>query len=218
MGSIVRIESGLFDTRVCEKGEDFLVLEALTDFTMTSKRHINLPGIHIGLPTVTDKDYEALAYGLQQGFQYVSLSFCRSGDDVRQLRAYVAQQTTRPIKFIAKIENQEALEHLDDIVDASDIVMVARGDLGTEVGLEEIPEIQVNIVKTCKLKNTPVIVATQMMESMVDHPTPTRAEVSDVFLAIREGADFVMLSEETSMGKYPLETVAMMDKVIQEAV
>jgi pyruvate kinase len=120
-------------------------------------------------------------------------------------------------KIISKIENQEGLDHLDEIVEASDMVMIARGDLGTEIPLEDIPEIQMNVIKTCQLKNTPVIVATQMMASMVENPTPTRAEVSDVFLAVREGADYLMLSEETTIGHYPIQTVEIMQKIIQEA-
>ncbi len=218
IGTIVRIESGLFDTIVREKWSDFLLLEAKNDFTMTSKRHINLPSVHINQATVTEKDYQDVLYGIEQGFAYMALSFCRSGDDVRNLRKFVADHSKNLVKFIAKVENQEGLDNLDDIADASDMVMVARWDLGTEVPLETIPEIQMDMVKTCQLKNTPVIVATQMMESMVKSPAPTRAEVSDVFLAVREGADFVMLSEETTVGEYPLETVTMMNKIIQEAV
>ena len=121
------------------------------------------------------------------------------------------------IKLIAKIENQEWIDNLDEITEASDMVMVARGDLGTEIPLEDIPEIQMEIVKTCQLRNTPVIIATQMMSSMVDNPSPTRAEVSDVFLAVREGADYVMLSEETTIGHYPIETVEMMKRIVNES-
>ena len=218
IGSLVRIESGLFDAIVREKWPDYIVLEAQNDFTMTSKRHINLPAVHINLPTITEKDYKDVLYGIEKGFSYMALSFCRSGDDVRNLRTFVEDHSKNLVKFVAKVENQEGLDNLDDIADASDVVMVARWDLGTEVPLETIPEIQMDMVKTCQLKNTPVIVATQMMESMVKSPAPTRAEVSDVFLAVREGADFVMLSEETTVGQYPLETVTMMNKIIEEAL
>ncbi|HCB51782.1 TPA: hypothetical protein DEP21_04430 [Patescibacteria group bacterium] len=129
----------------------------------------------------------------------MAISFCRSAEDIKTVRSFIQSHTTNQIKLIAKIENQEGIDNLDEIVESSDMVMVARGDLGTELPLEVIPEIQMKIVKTCKLKNTPVIVATQMMSSMVDHPAPTRAEVSDIFLAVLEGADYLMLSEETTI-------------------
>lgn len=209
---IVRIESGLFDTKVLEKWSDYIKLEALNDFNMTSKRHINLPGIHIDLPTITDKDKQNIAYAMQAKFDYIAISFCRSAADIQEVR----NLTNNQIKLIAKIENQEWLDHLDEIIDVSDMVMVARGDLGTELPLEKIPEIQMEIVKKCKLKHTPVIVATQMLSSMVTSPAPTRAEVSDIFLATLEGADYLMLSEETTIGLHPVEAVKMMNSVIAE--
>lgn len=213
IGDIVRIESGLFDTKVLEKWLDFIKLEALNDFTMTSKRHINLPGVHIDLPTITEKDKQNIAYALEAKFDYIAISFCRSAVDIQEVRTL----TNNQIKLIAKIENQEGLDHLDEIIDASDMVMVARGDLGTELPIEKIPELQMEIVKKGKLKHTPVIVATQMLSSMVNSPAPTRAEVSDVFLATIEGADYLMLSEETTIGLHPVESVKMMNKIIAEA-
>lgn len=212
VGDIVRIESGLFDTKVLEKGMDYIKLEALSDFTMTSKRHINLPGVHIDLPTITEKDTQDIAYALEVKFDYIAISFCRSAADLQKVRTL----TNNQIKLIAKIENQEGLDHLDEIVDASDMVMVARGDLGTELPIEKIPEIQLKIIRKCRTKKKPVIVATQMLSSMVTSPAPTRAEVSDIFLATLEGADYLMLSEETTIGQHPIEAVKMMNKVIEE--
>ena len=181
---------------------------------MTSKRHINLPGIHIDLPTITEKDKQDIAYALEAKFDYIAISFCRSAADIQEVRTL----TNNQIKLIAKIENQEGLDHLDEIVDASDMIMVARGDLGTELPLEKIPEIQMEIVQKCKAKNKPVIVATQMLSSMVNNPAPTRAEVSDIFLATIEGANYLMLSEETTVGLHPVEAVTMMTRVIHEAL
>ncbi len=212
IGDIIRIESGLFDTKILEKGLDYVTLEALNDFTMTSKRHINLPGVRIDLPTITEKDKQNIAYAMEAKFDSIAISFCRSVADIQEVRTL----TNNQIKCIAKIENQEGLDHLDEIIEASDMVMVARGDLGTELPLEKIPEIQMDIVKRCKLKHTPVIVATQMLSSMVTSPAPTRAEVSDVFLATLEGADYLMLSEETTIGQHPVEAVKMMNKIIAE--
>ena len=180
---------------------------------MTSKRHINLPGVHINQPTITPKDREHIKFAIEAGFSYIAISFCRSAEDVRQVRGVAGEK----IHLISKIENQEALDNLDEITQASDIVMVARGDLGTEIPIETLPEVQMHIVKTCKLNDTPVIVATQMLSSMVDNPTPTRAEISDIFLAVREGADYLMLSEETTVGKYPVQAVEIMKKTIDEA-
>jgi pyruvate kinase len=222
VGDIVRIESWLFDTIVNEKWSDYIVLEAQNDFTLTSKRHINLPGVHINQPTVTEKDRQDIHFAIEAGFSYIAISFCRSANDLRQVRdfvgtKYVSSANQQKPLLIAKVENQEALDRLDEITQASDIVMVARGDLGTEVPLETLPEIQMHIVKTCKLNDTPVIVATQMLSSMVENPAPTRAEVSDIFLAVREGADYLMLSEETTVGKYPVQAVEIMKKTIEEA-
>ncbi len=211
---IIRIESGLFDTRVLEKWSDYILLEALSDFKMTSKRHINLPWIHIDLPTITEKDKKDIAYALEAKFDYIAISFCRSVADIQEVRNLI--NNSNQIKLIAKIENQEGLDHLDEIIDASDMIMVARGDLGTELPIEKIPEIQMDIVEKCKLKHTPVIIATQMLSSMVTSPAPTRAEVSDIFLATLEGADYLMLSEETTIGLHPVEAVKMMNRVIAE--
>jgi len=145
------------------------------------------------------------------------VSFTRSKKDIQQLRAFLEKNKGTQIKIIAKIENQEWIDHIEDIIDASDMIMVARGDLGAELPVETIPVHQMDIIKRCKIKNTPVIVATQMLESMISNPVPTRAEVSDIFYAVREGAEFVMLSWETAVGIYPLECIKVMNKVIAEA-
>ncbi len=186
-------------------------------FTVGSRRHVNLPGIHYNLPGITQRDKENILFAIQQKFAYIALSFTRKAEDIQELRAFLLANGGEDIQIIAKIENQEGIDNVNAIIDASDMVMVARGDLGTELPVEMIPMHQMNIIKSCKIKNTPVIVATQMLESMISNPVPTRAEVSDIFYAVREGADYVMLSGETAIGKYPIQCIQVMNKVIAEA-
>lgn len=216
IGWIIKIDGGLFDVEVLEKGTDYLVVKAWNNFTVWSKRHINLPGVHSRLPGLTAKDKENIAFAIKEWFNYIALSFARTGKDMDELRALLGENSSQ-IKIIAKIENQEWIDNIDEIIDASDMIMVARGDLWTELPVEMIPLHQMNIVRKCKIKNIPVIVATQMLESMITNPIPTRAEVSDIFYAVIEGADYVMLSGETTVGKYPIECVEIMKKVIEQA-
>lgn len=221
---IVRIESGAFDCTVIEKWATYLLLEAGNDFQMTSKRHINLPGAQIDLATITQKDKRDLEFAVEKWFAYVGISFCRSADDVREARSILEQAKQQSWshqsipKIITKIENQEWVENIESIAEIADVVMVARGDLGAELPIEDIPEVQMDIIKTCKIKNAKVIVATQMMKSMVHEASPTRAEVSDVYWAARQWADYLMLSEETSVWEYPIQVVSTMKKIIEEAL
>lgn len=217
IGTIIRIDSGLLDVKVIEKWSESLVVEALTTFTVGSRRHINTPGVHYKLPTLSKKDFEDVSFAIKNKFVYIAVSFTRSKKDIQELRNFLKKNTWNQIKIIAKIENQEGIDHLQDIIDVSDMIMIARGDLWAELPVETIPAHQMNIISSCKIKNTPVIVATQMLESMISNPVPTRAEVSDIFYAVREGADYVMLSWETAVGKYPLECINVMNKVITEA-
>lgn len=217
VGTIIRIDSGLFDVKVMEKWSESLVVEALTSFVVWSRRHINTPGVHYKLPTLGVSDLADIAFAVKQGFSYIAVSFTRSKSDIEHLREYLKKLQIKWVKIIAKIENHEGIDHLEDIIDASDMIMVARGDLWAELPVETIPFHQMDIVKRCKIKNTPVIVATQMLESMISNPVPTRAEVSDIFYAVREGAEYVMLSWETAVGKYPVECIKVMNKVIAEA-
>ncbi len=217
IGTIIKIDSGLFDVRVIEKWSESLVVEALMSFTVWSRRHINTPGVHYKLPTITAKDFDDIQFAIKEKFAYIALSFTRSADDIQQAREFLEKNNWSTMKIIAKIENQEWIDNADAIIQVSDMVMIARGDLWTELPIETIPVHQMQLIKTCKIKNTPVIVATQMLESMMTNPVPTRAEVSDVFYAVREGADYVMLSWETAIGKYPIEAIDVMNKVIAEA-
>lgn len=183
---------------------------------LSSHKGINLPSRSIRAPILTNKDYEDLAFGLAQGVDYVALSFVRSASDIEVARAYMrAQGKMRPI--IAKIEKHEALAELDEIMAAVDGVMVARGDLGVDIPPEQVPTAQRLIIEKANFAGKPVITATQMLKSMTDAPRPTRAEVSDVANAVLEGTDAVMLSEESAMGQYPVESVLTMAKIAEEA-
>lgn len=168
------------------------------------------------IDVITDKDLSDLKFGIEQGVDYVALSFVGSSSDIKKLRSHM-QEMGKIIPIIAKIERKIAIENLDEIIDEADAVMVARGDLGSELPIETIPFAQQDIIKRCNTAGKPVIVATQMMLSMKDNPEPTRAEVTDVAFAIIEGADAVMLSEESANGKYPIEAVTIMEKIIKES-
>ncbi len=217
IGGIVKIDSGLLEVEVVEKWSEYIVVKALNNFVVGSRRHINLPGIHYNLPGITTRDKENILFAIQEKFDYIALSFTRKSDDVMELRNFLKANDGEIIKIIAKIENQEGIDNVADIIQVSDMIMVARGDLWTELPVETIPVHQMNIIKMCKINNTPVIVATQMLESMMNNPIPTRAEVSDIFYAVREGAEYVMLSGETAVGLYPIECIKVMNKVIVEA-
>ena len=171
---------------------------------------------HDAIKALTDKDREYIKFGIEHGVDYIAVSFVGHSSDIEDCRAYIKENGGKQL-IIAKIERSLALQNLDSIVKSTDAVMVARGDLGSEVPLEKIPFVQEDIVSAANKAGKPVIVATQMMLSMTEHSTPTRAEVTDVEAAILEGADAVMLSEETAKGKFPLEAVTMMEKSVSEA-
>jgi pyruvate kinase len=180
---------------------------------------MNLPGVRVSAPSLTEKDLEDLRFGLDEGVDYVALSFVRSPNDIRQLRDAILAQVKpgRIVPIIAKIEKGEAIEAIDEIIAEADGIMVARGDLGVELPPEDVPLLQKMIVGKCNEAGKPVIIATQMLESMVLNPRPTRAEASDVANAVLDGADAVMLSAETSVGGYPVQAVQTMDDIIRRA-
>jgi len=182
---------------------------------LTSRKGLNVPRMRIG-PSLTEKDKSDLEFGLAMGVDFVAVSFVRSAADVRRVRAIIKKKAS-PALVVAKIEKREALDHLEAIIDASDAVMVARGDLGVEIPPERVPVVQKQIIERCREKGRPVIVATQMLESMVSAERPTRAEASDVANAALDGADALMLSAETATGRHPVESVRMMDRIIKEA-
>lgn len=178
---------------------------------------INLPGVEVSAPALTEKDLEDLKFGLGLGPDYIALSFVRKPEDLRRLRQQIEWQKNNRPAVIAKIERPEALEHFDAILPLADAIMVARGDLGIEVNLNEIPQIQKEIIRNCNDHGTPVITATQMLESMMNNPRPTRAEVTDVANAIYDGTDALMLSGETAAGRYPIEALHFMDGIARKA-
>jgi pyruvate kinase len=193
-----------------------VVCDVLAGGTLSPRKGMNLPGVALTIPAFTPKDLDDLAFGIANDVDYTALSFVRSADDIRALRAAIATlpggDGYHPI--IAKIEKPQALRNIDAIIEEADGIMVARGDLGVEVPPEEVPLYQKSIINRCIKAGKPVIVATQMFESMITNPTPTRAEASDVANAVLDGADAVMLSGETSVGAYPVEAVAMMTRII----
>ncbi len=214
-GDTVLVDNGVLQMKVLAKDGNKVECEVLTDGKLGSRRHINLPGVKVSLPAMTEKDIADVELGLELRVDYVALSFVRSARDIRQLKKLVSKAKPHRPLVIAKIEDQEAVRQIEDIVRAADGVMVARGDLGIEVPYEELPIIQRLIVKTCLHIGRPVIVATHMLESMIQSPMPTRAEVTDVANAVFEQADAVMLSGETTVGKYPLKCLDVLDRISQ---
>ena len=206
---IILVDSGLLRMRVVEKSESQVVCEILTPGTLQSRRHINLPGVQVNLPALTEKDRSDLTVGIAQGIDFVALSFVRQASDIRELRRFL-DSSGSSARIVAKIEDQAGVRNMSEIVREADGVMVARGDLGIEIDYHKLPLVQSQLVQQCQTEGKPVIVATHLLESMVASPMPTRAEISDVSNAIREQADAVMLSGETTTGSYPLESVEVL--------
>ena len=211
-GDVVMVDNGNIHMKVLAKKENRVQCEVLTQGVLGSRRHINLPGVKVNLPPMTEKDLKDIVVGVETEVDYFALSFCRERSDVDAMRAEL-KRLGSDAHIIAKIEDQHAVKHVKEIIDAADAVMVARGDLGIECPMEELPIIQRRIVKICLQVGKPVIVATHMLESMITNPLPTRAEITDVANAVYEQADAIMLSGETSVGKYPVQCVETFDRV-----
>jgi len=211
-GDVVLVDNGVIRMRVLEKFDNRIRCEVLTDGVLGSRRHINLPGVRVNLPALTEKDLKDVALGCELGVDFISLSFCRGPEDIRLLKRTIADHGAAA-RTIAKIEHQLAVNNIDSIIEASDGIMVARGDLGIECPMEDLPIIQRRIAKKCLRVGRPVIVATHMLESMISNPIPTRAEVTDVANAVFEQADAVMLSGESTVGKYPIQCVRALDTI-----
>jgi len=209
-GALVLLDDGKVRLRVTDHGPDFAETEVEAGEALSDHKGLNLPGLAIPIPALTDKDRKDLAFALKEGVDWVALSFVQRASDMAELRGLVQNRAS----VLAKIEKPAALEALDEILDLSQAIMVARGDLGVELAPEEVPVVQKQLVRAARLRGIPVIVATQMLESMIHAPTPTRAEASDVAGAVYEGADALMLSAESAVGDYPLEAVAIMDRII----
>jgi pyruvate kinase len=214
VGATVLVDSGLMRLEVLEKDETHVRCRVLTPGRLGSRRHINLPGVDVNLPSLTEKDEKDIRAGVAAGIDFVALSFVRRSDDILVLRTLLGHLGSKA-KIIAKIEDQAGLRNLEGIVQATDSVMVARGDLGIEIEYHTLPQVQTRIVELCLAEGKPVIIATHLLESMISAPMPTRAEISDVSNAARERADAVMLSGETTTGAYPLECVEVMKNILR---
>jgi pyruvate kinase len=215
-GARILLSDGLIELRVVKVSGDDVETEVINGGLLGEHKGINLPGTPVSLPSITEKDKADLGFGLKHGIDMVAMSFVRTSDDVLQAKQYI-NSLGGNVPVIAKLEKPQAIDNLERIFEVADGVMVARGDLGVEVPPEQVPIIQKHIIKRAAAWRKPVITATQMLESMIDNPRPTRAEASDVANAIFDGTDAVMLSAETASGKYPVEAVGMMARIVSEA-
>jgi len=214
-GEYVFFADGSIRTKVIEKHKDYLVLEVKNEGVLSSRKGVNFPHSNIKISAITKKDEKDLIFGAKNGVDIVAISFVNSKEDILKAKEILKKENASPW-VIAKIETKKAVENLDEILEVSDGVMVARGDLGIEVGIEKVPVIQKKIIRKANKLKKPVITATQMLLSMVNSPFPTRAEVSDVANAVMDGSDAVMLSDETTVGKYPIKAVETLVKIIKE--
>lgn len=211
-GNSILLDDGLLEFKVTEKYPDSLRAKVVTGGVLKSRKGVNLPNVRISIPSMTEKDIKDLEFGLTQDVDYIALSFVRTAKDVRDIISRVRAAGSQA-GIIAKIEKPEALNVIDEIIEEADGIMVARGDLGIEIPTEQVPVVQKMIIEKCRMAGKPVITATQMLDSMISNPRPTRAESSDVANAVLDGTDAVMLSGETAAGAYPMEAVNVMDRI-----
>ena len=214
-GDTILIDDGLIGLEVQRVSADKIECIIKNGGELGERKGVNVPNVKIHLPGVTQKDREDILFGIEQGVDYIAASFVRNSDCIMDIREILEDNHGRDIGIIAKIENAEGVENIDEILDAADGIMVARGDLGVEIPADQVPHIQKKIIHKCNRKCKPVVTATQMLDSMIRNPRPTRAEAGDVANAIYEGSDAIMLSGETAMGKYPVEAVRMMAKIAE---
>lgn len=216
VGARILFDDGLLEAEAIEKDREVLKIKFKVGGVLKSNKGINLPFVKVSAPSFTDKDKEDLLFGLKQGIDYVALSFVRTADDVLEVKTLLHSMRVQ-VPIVSKIEKPEALDNIESIIQVSDAIMIARGDMGVEVGNHLVPSIQKKMIKTCNALGKPIITATQMLESMITNSRPTRAEASDVANAIWDGTDVVMLSGETASGKYPLDAITIMGQIIEEA-
>ena len=214
-GDTILIDDGLIGLEVQRVSADKIECIIKNGGELGERKGVNVPNVKIHLPGVTQKDREDILFGIEQGVDYIAASFVRNSDCIMDIREILEDNHGRDIGIIAKIENAEGVENIDEILDATDGIMVARGDLGVEIPADQVPHIQKKIIHKCNRKCKPVVTATQMLDSMIRNPRPTRAEAGDVANAIYDGSDAIMLSGETAMGKYPVEAVRMMAKIAE---
>lgn len=213
-GNKILIDDGLIELEVQKVEDTDIICKIINGGELGMKKGVNVPNVSVSLPSLTQKDKEDILFGIEQGFDFIAASFVRNAECVQEIRAILKEHNAN-ISIISKIENAEGLENLDEIIKVSDGIMVARGDLGVEIPAAQLPYIQKMIIQKCNDSYKPVITATQMLDSMIRNPRPTRAEVTDVANAIYDGTDAIMLSGETAMGKYPIEALKMMTHIAE---
>ncbi|MEK3732705.1 pyruvate kinase [Paenibacillus sp. FSL M8-0334] len=216
-GDRILIDDGLIDLTVLAVEGTEIRCRIVSGGKLKPRKGVNLPGIHTSLPGVTERDVKHIEFGIENQVEMIAASFVRKGDDIMEIRRILESHQAGHVQIISKIENEEGMENLDEIIEASDGIMVARGDLGVEVPIETVPMLQKEMIDKCNQAGKPVVVATHMLESMQVNPRPTRAEVSDVFNAVVQGADVVMLSGESAAGKYPIQSVQTMASIAKQA-
>ncbi len=216
VGNDILIDDGALDMRVIDIIGPMVVAQVMNDGVLGAHKSVNIPGRHIDLPALTEKDKHNILFAIEQDIDFIAHSFVRNAQDVKAVQDILDEHHS-DIKIISKIENQEGVDNIDEIIDASYGIMIARGDLGIEVPIEEIPGIQRQIIRKCVMKKKPVIVATQMLHTMINNPRPTRAEVTDIANAIYSWTDALMLSGETASGRYPVEAVQTMARIAEQA-
>ena len=214
-GRVILIDDGLIELKVVGKSQKEIFCEVINGGELGERKGVNVPNVAVRLPAITEKDKDDIRFGVEQGIDFIAASFVRNAECVLEIKAYLKELGAPYVPIIAKVENAEGIKNIDEIIRAADGVMVARGDLGVEIPAEEVPYLQKMIIQKCNMNFKTVITATQMLDSMMRNPRPTRAEVTDVANAVYDGTDAVMLSGETAQGKYPLEALQMMVHIIQ---
>ena len=216
-GRVILIDDGLIELKVVGKSEKEIFCEVINGGELGERKGVNVPNVAVRLPAITEKDKDDIRFGVEQGIDFIAASFVRNAECVLEIKAYLKELGAPSVPIIAKVENAEGIKNIDEIIRAADGVMVARGDLGVEIPAEEVPYLQKMIIQKCNMNFKTVITATQMLDSMIRNPRPTRAEVGDVANAIYDGTDAVMLSGETAGGRYPVEAVRMMARIAESS-
>ena len=215
-GGHILVDDGLVDLEVQDISGKDIVCKVINAGVIGDRKGVNVPGANLKMPFISKKDHDDLLFGIQEGFDFVAASFTRTANDIREVRKILKENGGEEIQIIAKIENQQGVDNIDEIIEAADGIMIARGDMGVEIPAQEVPHIQKEIIRKCNEACKTVITATQMLDSMIRNPRPTRAEVTDVANAVYDGTDAVMLSGETAMGKYPIDALKMMVSIVEE--